>query len=69
MESMNVEIKVMSCVAKVAKITLSFVSRVFAFQSNTSAMVKWTALQEKMRVAVKDLHVQIKEEKLKKQKF
>lgn len=73
MVSMIVEIKVTSCVAKVAEVTLSFVSREFAFQTNISAMANWTALQERMRAAAKKPDIlklikalQIQEEKVKK---
>lgn len=75
MASMIVEIKVMSYVAKVAEVKLSYVSPECAFQTSISVMVRWTALQEKMRVVVKKpgglrfikaLHGQIEEMKLKK---
>lgn len=39
--------------AQGAKATVSFVNRVFVFRTSISAMVRWTALQEKTRLAAK----------------
>lgn len=39
--------------AQGAEATVSFVNRVFVFQTSIDAMVRWTALPEKMKVIVK----------------